>query len=167
MSRTVVFVDFDGVLHPDRVYISNRGRPILRGDGQLFMWSQHLVDVLDDHQDVRIVLSTSWARMKSYSYARRQLPQSIRDRVFAATWHSAMNNEQAGRTIWDMSTRYQQIARFAQRASITDWFAIDDDDDGWPEQQRQRLVHTDPDLGLSDERVREELRSKLAALSAP
>ena len=52
----ILFLDFDGVLHPDAVYLE-RGRPVLRTDGELFMWSRHLVDVLasarevEDHAD--------------------------------------------------------------------------------------------------------------------
>jgi hypothetical protein len=41
----ILFLDFDGVLHPDAVYLE-RGRPVLRADGELFMWAHHLVDAL-------------------------------------------------------------------------------------------------------------------------
>lgn len=41
----ILFLDFDGVLHPDAVY-RERGRPVLRDQGELFMWSGRLVDVL-------------------------------------------------------------------------------------------------------------------------
>ena len=34
--RTVLFLDFDGVLHPDEVYLTRRG-PELRAPGELFM----------------------------------------------------------------------------------------------------------------------------------
>lgn len=66
----ILFLDFDGVLHPDAVY-RERGRPVLRDQGELFMWSRRLVDVLVNRPDVRLVLSTSWAREFGFSRARR------------------------------------------------------------------------------------------------
>lgn len=167
--RSILFLDFDGVLHPDRVYL-RKGRPELKGGGQTFMWVDHLVDVVHEFPEVEIVLSTSWARMKGFSYARRQLPPAIQDRVIGATWHSAMSFDYCSRsrqeTVWDMSTRYQQIARYIQQAAVADWIAVDDDDDGWAEHLRHRLVHTDPERGLSDQLVLDDLRTKLATLGS-
>ncbi|NKA73639.1 hypothetical protein GO285_02999 [Ralstonia solanacearum] len=33
-----LFLDYDGVLHPDEVYYEY-GKPVLRADGELFMWA--------------------------------------------------------------------------------------------------------------------------------
>jgi len=55
----LLFLDYDGVLHPDEVYLK-RGRPVLRGPGELFMWVPHLLSAIEG-ADVRIVLSTSFA----------------------------------------------------------------------------------------------------------
>jgi hypothetical protein len=56
----LLFLDFDGVLHPDAVYL-RRGRAELGAEGQLFMWAHYLQAVVEE-ADVQIVLSTSWAR---------------------------------------------------------------------------------------------------------
>ena len=85
----ILFLDFDGVLHPDAVYLE-RGRPVLRADGEPFMWSCHLVDALASASHVRIVLSTSWARELRFARARDYLPAELRPRVIGATWHSGM-----------------------------------------------------------------------------
>jgi hypothetical protein len=149
----ILFLDFDGVLHPDAVYLE-RGRPELRGDGELFMWAGHLVDVLASAPHVRIVLSTSWARELRFSRARDYLPAELRPRVIGATWHSGMATDDEHRplgrgTLWDTSTRYQQIRRYVDRAGITDWIAVDDQPEGWAAADRDKLVATDSSLGLS------------------
>lgn len=41
----ILFLDFDGVLHPDAAYLV-RGRPVLRAAGELFMWAPLLAAVL-------------------------------------------------------------------------------------------------------------------------
>ena len=56
-----------------------------------------------------------------------------------------------------MIARY--IARVGARAS--NWMAVDDDDDGWPEDLGSRLIATDSDLGLSCPNTQEALRSRI------
>ena len=149
----ILFLDFDGVLHPDAVYLE-RGRPVLRADGELFMWAHHLVDALASAPHVRIVLSTSWARELRFARARDYLPAELRPKVIGATWHSGMATDNEHRplgrdTWWDTSTRYEQIRRYADRAGITEWIAVDDQPEGWADADRDKLVATDSRLGLS------------------
>lgn len=150
----ILFLDFDGMLHPDAVYFVH-GRPELRADGELFMWAGVLAEVLDGYPGVRIVLSTSWARELRFNRTRDYLPAGLRSHVIGATWHSAMSADTElhplGReTCWDRVTRYQQIRRYVDRARLDNWIAVDDDADGWADADRDRLVQTAPMLGLSD-----------------
>jgi len=147
----ILFLDFDGVLHPDAVY-RERGRPVLRDRGELFMWSGLLIDVLASHPEVRIVLSTSWAREFGFSRARRYLPPALRSRVIGATWRSAMLHDDDHRpgNWWDQAARHEQIKRWASRAAVQDWVAIDDQPEGWPDAERAKLVQTNSATGLSD-----------------
>lgn len=165
----ILFLDFDGVLHPDAVYLRH-GRPTLvytrQPGASLFMWSEHLVDILAQHPQVRIVLSTSWARHLGFSRAKKRLPAVLRERCIGATWHSAMRGGGGmyGRTFstwWDSSTRYQQIARYVERAGLQEWLAVDDDDEGWPESMRHRLVHMDAEFGLGVPEKQQELLERL------
>lgn len=162
----ILFLDFDGVLHPDEVYLI-RGRPVLQAEGELFMWAPLLVDVLADFPEVRIVLSTSWARDLRFNRARQWLPEPLRARVIGSTWHSAMAENLEGfghlRLTWyDRATRYQQIRRYVDRARLADWLAIDDQPSGWAESDRDKLIETDGDMGLSEPAVRERLAARLA-----
>jgi hypothetical protein len=150
----ILFLDFDGVLHPDEVYLEN-GRPVLRAPGELFMWAPCLMDALRDAPSVRIVLSTSWARELRFTRARDYLPAELRTRVIGSTWHSRMASDHGLRrldrnTWWDAATRYQQIRRYVDRARLERWVAIDDDVEGWADADLPRLIATQGDIGLSD-----------------
>ena len=41
----ILFLDFDGVLHPERAVMGCHG-PELDGEGSLFMWAEPLADLL-------------------------------------------------------------------------------------------------------------------------
>lgn len=163
MAR-LLFLDFDGVLHPDAVYLTSRGVE-LRAEGELFMWAPVLVEALAPHQDVQIVLSTSWARNLGFHRARSVLPAALQARVIGATWHSAMGKGWPDFIPWDAQTRYEQIQSYLSRLSApANWLAIDDDDRGWPDVDRNRLIFTIPNLGLSAPNTTAELDKKLEAL---
>lgn len=162
----ILFLDFDGVLHPDAVYLE-RGRPVLRAAGELFMWAPQLLAVLNNAPHVRIVLSTSWARELRFARARDYLPTELWPRVIGSTWHSGMATDDEHRplgreTWWDTSTRYQQIRRYVDRAGLTQWVAVDDQPEGWADADRARLVQTQGEIDLSDPAVVSRLQSVLA-----
>lgn len=158
----ILFLDFDGVLHPDEVYLTRKG-PKLRGEGELFMWAPALDAELASLPTVQIVLSTSWVRNLGFSRARKYLPESLRARVIGSTWHSSMAKDWADRIWWDQATRHGQIRRYVERAGVVDWLAVDDDGESWASSDRTRLVLTDGRLGLSDPKILMELRAKLLA----
>lgn len=156
----ILFLDFDGVLHPDSAYLVN-GRPVLRDDGSLFMWSPLLNDVLKEFSHVEIVLSTSWVRELGFSRARRYLPAYLQNRVIGATWHSQMAADFEYSQFWNASTRYQQIRRYVHRAALKNWIAIDDDGDGWSLVDSDKLILTDSQLGISEQSILLQLVHKL------
>jgi len=68
-------------------------------------------------------------------------------------------------TWWANATRYQQIAAYIARTKTDiNRLAIDDNDTGWAEACRDRLILTDSDRGLSDWRVLALLSEKLLSL---
>ena len=164
----ILFLDFDGVLHPDAVF-RRGGRPTLvhrDPDARLFMWAEHLTDSLMLFPDLRIVLSTSWARWLGFDRARDALTPALRARVIGSTWHSGMARVEGysrAQTWWDSVTRYQQIRRYVDRGGVSDWLAVDDDGHGWSTAERRRLVLTDRERGLGEQATRDELLEKLAS----
>jgi len=164
VSPPLLFLDFDGVLHPDAVYLTSRVVE-LRAAGELFMWVPLLVEVLAPHQDLRIVLSTSWARNLGFQRARGALPAELQGRVIGATWHSAMGKGWPDFIPWDVQTRYEQIQAYLSRLNApASWIAIDDDDRGWADGDRDRLIPTDPNQGLSASETLAQLAQKLETL---
>ena len=145
----ILFLDFDGVLHPDAAYLEKGRGPVLRAEGELFMWAPLLVAALSPYVGVKIVLSTSWVRALGFSRACRYLPPELRERVIGATWHSSMNGL-ASTFDWDNVTRYQQIARYVASATLEKWIALDDDGEGWAPSASERLVLCDGWQGLSN-----------------
>lgn len=140
----VLYLDFDGVLHPDAVYRIN-GQIVLCCEGRsLLEWAPVLTECLEPYPQVPIVLSTSWVRVLSYDKARAWLPDSLAERVIGATWNSSMN-----RYWWYGLSRYEQIRLHRMRHGITRWIAIDDDLTGWPDDSREQLVATDSNLGIA------------------
>lgn len=157
----ILFLDFDGVLHPDAAFRTRHGIE-LRAEGKLMMHAPILYGILQGFPTVKICLSTSWVRMLGYQRARAALPVNLQDRTVSATWHSRMRA--TAREGYDLFTRYEQICGAVTRAGITQWIAIDDDPDfSWPEYD-DRLVRCDPNLGLGSKQTQLQLRAKLQRL---
>lgn len=169
MAQPTLFLDFDGVLHPDAVF-RRRGygiylnKPILPPEfrkAELFGYAGHLVDILKDFPAVRIVLSTSWVSSLDYNTSLSRLPPTLQERVVGATYHSRHTPE------WDLQTRYHQIMVHVARHHLGQaWVAIDNDPEGWPDAYRDRLVLTDDFRGIADPEAQADLRQKLSSLSA-
>lgn len=158
-NAPTIFLDFDGVLHPDDVY-RIRGEIVLMRDGlPLFAWSPLLVEALEPHPDVRIVLSTSWVRVVGFDKAHERLPIELQRRVVGATWHSSFDPYW-----WAGLSRYEEIVHYVQRHALTHWLAIDDDVRIWGEEHIERLVETDSTLGLAQPGKLDELKAKLRSV---
>lgn len=161
----ILFLDFDGVLHPHPVYnIPGRGivlktveLPEEFDHLDLFCYAHHLVEIMAEFPAVRIVLSTSWVEAIGYSRTVGRLPAEIRRRVVGATYHSRHTPE------WNRQTRYQQIRQHVDYHGLgdTEWIALDDNDDGWPADCRGQLVYCDDVSGIAEARARDELRAAL------
>lgn len=138
-----LFLDFDGVLHPDSVY-REPGRGIhLRGGGGLFMHAPALEEALEPFPAVQIVLSTTWVSVLGFASAKKRLSTALQDRVVGATYHRRHT------VTWESQTRYQQIiAHVIRRGLGARWVAVDDETEGWPPDRRQHLVSPQSAVGL-------------------
>lgn len=158
----VLYLDFDGVLHHYDVYLDERGRAILRGMGSLFEYAELLEAELAPYPSVRIVLSTNWVRVNGFDRSRGRLPAALRERVVGATWHSVFEQDPDFSNWWiHEASRYEQIAHDVTRRNPPNWFALDDDAIGWPDEARQHLVACDPLRGLNEQSTCRSLELKL------
>ena len=161
---TILFLDFDGVLHADDVY-RNKSGIALKSGGTLFEHAHILAVAIEPHPEVNIVLSTSWVRELGFERAKKYLPPSLQSRVTGATYHSSFELDDGLQTPWVLLNRYEQIERHVMKHRITEWIAVDNDNEGWPEKLEHHLVHTDDDLGLSDLAAQQRLMLVLANFS--
>jgi hypothetical protein len=160
----ILYLDFDGPLHPDEVFISPRrgihlaDRVAAKGH-RLFENVPVLEAVLADFPGVRIILSTSWVRARSFDFARDKLTTPLRNRVIGATFH----RRYANKTDFEATPRGMQVMADAARRglSFADWVAVDDNDEGWTPQARERLVLTDSCTGLGCTSTVDRLRQLL------
>lgn len=155
----ILYLDYDGVLHPDNVRLVQYGygeprMPEMVEPGfTLFCWAHVLERILmevDPQARVQIVLSTSWVNHFG-EFAAEYLPAELKNRVVGIIKHSQL-------------PRGELIAMHAEQNGFECWIAIDDDDLDWPEDHRHRLVRCDPMHGLSAQRVVDELRIALKEL---
>lgn len=155
----VCYLDFDGVLHRESILI-RRGRRffVAMPDCHLFEWEGILREILEPHPDVKIVLSTSWVRARSFTYAKQCLHPAIQARVIGSTFHRRWMDSEEFSTL----PRGIQILGDVLRRNPLDWFAIDQDEFGWPVWCRDKLVLTQGALGLSEIAVQSSIRSHLA-----
>lgn len=159
MSKTILYLDYDGVLHPEPVYRHPRGGmyfSVEHTGHHLFEYAEVLVEALAPYPHVAIVLSTSWVRVLSYSRARAYLPEALRSRVIGATFHSGMNKFE-----FDAMSRGAQVLADATRRSAHSWVALDDDDEGWVGSVSRHLVLADGRKGLCQPQTVAELVEKL------
>ena len=70
----ILFLDFDGVLHPDPPQPDQRFRSLPR-----------LVSVLHDHPHVEIVISSMWREQLSIDELRQFFPDDIAARIISTT----------------------------------------------------------------------------------
>lgn len=144
MSPILVFIDFDGVIHPIRGSSRSVMDPL--GDWRKGDWGhvKSLASVLADFPETRAVVSSHWRLFYPLEDLARMLAPI---RVFDATGP-------------DGYTRYREIADY-MIGCVTPWLAIDDNDEMWPDDERWRLVLCKPWLGLDEESRLQELRQKL------
>lgn len=163
----ILFLDFDGVMHPDCVF-RNRvtNEPEIQSPvkaEQLFMFAPVLVDLLKPHPDVKIVLSTNWVPVYGISKALSYLPVELAGKVIGATYgeHSSLSTQK----FVTFFTRYEQILLEVQRRKLNDdqWIAIDDDRRGWGKPHSENLIECSSQFGLSEDRVQQEFREKMGS----
>jgi hypothetical protein len=157
-GELLLYLDFDGVLHHENVlWHPKRGAYLKAPPGhRLFQHSDLLVELLSPYPQIKIVLSTSWARVYGCSHAAKRLPPSLRDRVIGATFHSQMIE-----ALFVDAPRGMQVWSDVNRRHPKDWLALDDDYLHWPKWCLENYVRTDEVAGISEPAVRAEIERKL------
>ena len=104
MLAKYLYLDFDGVLHPNSF-----------DKGKAFCLMPLLEQALHG-SDVRVVVSSSWRQYETEVYIRQLFPASIRSLLSGFTGEAL-----AGR--W---ARWHEIIQHAASHDVTEWRALDD-----------------------------------------
>ncbi len=161
-AGVLLYLDFDGVLHPDDVWHLADGSPQLgeaSSGHRLFEHAALLVEALRPFAHVALVLSTSWVRVYGLAAAVGRLPAELQTRVVGATFDPARD----GPGFAAMARGYQVLEDVRLRGA-TRWLALDDEGKDWPEEERHRLVVTHPVLGIGAPGAIDGLARQLTAL---
>lgn len=146
-GQPVMYLDFDGVLHPENVWRHPKTGPYIQSPPghSLFEHNDLLEALLRQAPEVNVVLSTSWSRVFGHFAARKRLTQAVRARVVGSTFHSGMDAGQ-----FAARPRWEQILLDVRRRQPIAWLAVDDDVADWPTELRRWLVESHPVHGIGE-----------------
>lgn len=80
-ARMILFLDFDGVLHPE-------GEGHILSGGTDFCFLPRLEALLREFLHVKIVISSSWREQLRYETLLKPFSSDLRARILGATPHS-------------------------------------------------------------------------------
>lgn len=155
----ILYLDFDGVLHPDAAYRTRNGIELLHHPGHsLFEHVPLLDEVLAPYPDVKVVFSTSWLLIKGgYEHAKARLSPTLQERCIGGTFH----RREMRKAWFESISRPEQVLLDVNRRKPVRWVAVDDCPEGWPAWTHPHVVRADPVLGIADMGVLTELKAKL------
>ncbi|MCR6687075.1 HAD domain-containing protein [Pseudoxanthomonas sp.] len=172
----VIFLDFDGVLHPlwepapfDDWQLERTFGP-RPWPGPFFIHAPVLVELLGPYLDqIEIVISSTWGRKRDLDNLRGLLLPKLAARVTDAVHHHLPPLEDFRRG-HDLTSRWAEIAWYRRKVRPHlggRWLAIDDDELGWPEGERHHLAHCIDSQGLGAPAAQAALREALAHWCGP
>lgn len=151
-GQLVVFLDFDGVLHPV-------GEPALGeefrlvSNPRLFCYLPYLIDALLPYPEVRIVVSSDWRRLFDDDTLRGCL--------------GAAGDRFAGVVETYGGTRAEEIYAEVTRRGLVRWLALDNHPSVREGSMTDaRFIACDPLMGLGNTKTQADLRKKLSQIFA-
>ena len=130
MSKKVIFLDFDGVLHP-----THHGSALL---SQLPL----LESAIESH-DCALVISSSWRFHMEMEDLKKLFSSSVRNKFVGVT----------GDAYIGAYARFHEIHAYVLQHGVKDWRALDDSYWEFP-QDCSQLIRCNPNTGLTQREVK-------------
>lgn len=136
-THVVLFLDFDGVLHPDPC-----------PPEQLFQHAPRLATTLEEFPATGVVLSTSWRTFLPHAQLLALLPEALRSRVLGVT---PRFGEFAAPPALAPYRRHAECVQWVRAHGVDEaaWLALDDRP-SWFAPYCEQLVACDSRLGFDD-----------------
>lgn len=137
----IVFLDFDGVLHPADYLNFNtvNGELVLANDAR-FCWVEDLLKLLCKF-DCHLVIHSSWRNSYTLDQLRDLLPTELGKRLVALTVGE---------------NRYQSILAYVQIAQVKSYIILDDAAEEFPSECAELLLCKD-NMGISSPGIQKKL----------
>ncbi|WP_369123120.1 HAD domain-containing protein [Ralstonia solanacearum] len=155
-----LYLNFDGVLHPNRVsYSEDSGAQLSVGGHALFEHNQRLVELLRGRDAVHIVLNTWWVYAFGVKSAICRLPRSLWGRVDGSTlrFREAYPEGQ-------VPDRYEATKAMSCQRGRAQVLILDSADACWPVCWLPRCLLLHPLIGLGDVEAMNAFRRLLARI---
>ena len=148
MNRPIVFLDFDGVLHPTNYlnFETINGELVLTDDIR-FCWAEVLWNLIAKF-DCHLVIHSSWRSSYTLQELQYLLPASLAGRVVAIT---------AG------DNRYEGILNYVEEAKVKNYIILDDAADEFPSDCSELLL-CHGNRGISSQDIQNRVTSFLTRL---
>ena len=145
MKNKYLFLDFDGVLHPDRYSLTNYDPDRVFKNNEIFSQAPLLADLLTEYP-CQIIISSSWRFTHSLEEMKEKLPKSIAKNFIGAT----------GEAYVGPHPRYNEIKEYliSSNKSLFSWRALDDSKIEFPNGCTD-LILCDPNTGIASKQIQE------------
>ena len=145
MKNKYLFLDFDGVLHPDRYSLTNYDPDRVFKNNEVFSQAPILAGLLTEYP-CQVIISSSWRFTHSLDEMKEKLPKGIAKNVVGVT----------GDAYVGAHPRYNEIKEYlmSRNKSLFSWRALDDSKIEFPNGCTD-LILCDPNTGIASKQILE------------
>jgi hypothetical protein len=145
MKSKYLFLDFDGVLHPDRYSLSNYDPDRVFRSNEVFSQAPVLAGLITEFP-CQIIISSSWRFTYNLEEMKEKLPKAIAKNVVGMT----------GDAYIGPYPRYNEIQEYliSRNKSLYGWRALDDSKMEFPNGCTD-LILCDPNTGIASKQIQE------------
>ena len=145
MKNKYLFLDFDGVLHPDRYSLSNCDPDRVFRNNEIFSQAPILAALLTEYP-CQVIISSSWRFTHSLDEMKEKLPKGIAKNVAGVTGDAYVGPH----------PRYNEIKEYlmSHNKSFFSWRALDDAKLEFPNGCTD-LILCDPNTGIATKQIQE------------